>query len=133
VLTFRNNLSIKSDLRTKTYQGSLTGLVHIIPETLVLDTMISVLEKKCSDSRAGYREKKAGYRISWNIGKHVRKTMSRSLALAGEFMHAHDRLEESRLRDYTVSLAATIGPPSGLIERQSPSSRFSGNARDILF
>ncbi len=133
VFTYRNYLLEESDVRVRTYQGSLTGTVQIVPGALTVDTMVSYVEKKASDDSASLVEKKAGYRLSWHIEKYLRKMGAQSLAFMGEFMHIDDQAGNSAVRNYTISLVASIGLPADLLDYQSRTSRFPREAGELPF
>ncbi|HPW67901.1 MAG: hypothetical protein WDA72_02385 [Desulfomonilia bacterium] len=123
----------ESDIRVRTYQGSLTGTVQIVPGVLTVDTMVSYLEKEASDNSTSLVEKKAGYQLSWHIEKYLRSMGAQSLSFMGEFMHTDDHAGDLAVRDYTISLVASIGLPADLLDYQSQSSRFPREARELPF
>ncbi len=133
VFIYRNCLMEESDVRVRTCQGSLTGTVQIVPGVLTVDTMVSYLEKEASDDSTSLVEKKASYQLSWHIEKYLRKMGAQSLAFMGEFMHTDDHAGDLAVRDYTISLVASIGLPADLLEYQSRSSRFPREARELPF
>jgi hypothetical protein len=133
VFTYRNYLLKESAVRVETYQGSLTGTVQIVPGVLTVDTVVSYLEEEASDDSTSLVEKKAGYQLSWNIEKYLRRMGAQSLAFMGEFMHTDDHAADSAVRDYTISLVASIGLPADLLDHQSRTSLFPREARDLPF
>ncbi len=133
VFTYRSCLVEESDIRVRTYQGSLTGTVQIVPGVLTVDTMVSYLEKEASDNSTSLVEKKAGYQLSWHIEKYLRSMGAQSLSFMGEFMHTDDHAGDLAVRDYTISLVASIGLPADLLDYQSQSSRFPREARELPF
>lgn len=133
VFTYRNCLMEEPDIRVRAYQGSLTGTVQIIPGMLTIDTMVSYMEKEASDDSTSLSEKKAAYRLNWHIEKYLRNMGARSLAFMGEFMHTDDHAGNVAVRDYTISLVASIGLPADLLDYQSLSSRFPREARELPF
>ena len=133
VFTYRNCLMEEPDIRVRAYQGSLTGTVQIIPGMLTIDTMVSYMEKEASDDSTSLSEKKAAYRLNWHIEKYLRNMGAQSLSFMGEFMHTDDHAGNVAVRDYTISLVASIGLPTDLLDYQSLSSRFPREARELPF
>ncbi|MFY9398560.1 MAG: hypothetical protein WAR22_09385 [Desulfomonilia bacterium] len=128
VLTYRDCMLQGSDLREKTYQGSLDGTLKLASEALTMSARVSYLEKRADERGSVLIERKAGCLLNWNFAKPRQSRASRSLALAGEFMEIKDASDELETRDYTVSLMASLGLPPEIAAHQYRSSAFP---RDI--
>ena len=127
-LTYRDYLPEDTDYRVKTYQGSLNSTVQLVSEALTMNARVSYLEKKADEKGTTWVERKACCLLNWNLGKSRKGLLSRSLALAGEFLEIEDSSEKLSTKDYTVSLMASVGLPPEMVQHQSLSSRFP---RDI--